>query len=341
VTGSPTWATGTGPRGCPAVARHGDEGFAGDESGLQQTEVVRRRREPSPVRCLYRQADRGRVTRGVRRAGIDLVAPGTGLRRQVGIVGEAAPEEEVALDPLDQRLNAALLVAGARITGLGMEAEFAGELQQGRGPHRLGGRIPTAGHRLHVVKDKHPGHPAERQETVDQPPEQRLLAHVAGEPDPGPAAVLEPAGQEVARDRRLLGKGEAPNLAPVHLEVLARQALEPDRDVPGRLQLRQFPPDPAHQIVKDGAPTGVRLRGVGARHFEDSNIRQPRADPLFDLPAIGFDLRLTPTLGRWLVHRLLQHAGNRRRTPSELGRDPANALAPFGHDLNRAALHLP
>jgi hypothetical protein len=153
--------------------------------------------------------------------------------------------------------------------------------------------------------------------------------------------VLQPAGQEVACGRRLLRQRKAAHLPPIDLEVFGRQPLEAERDIPGSLQLRPLPPDPAHQIVKDGAPTPVRLRRVGARAFEDSNVRQPVADPVFDLPSIGFDVRMTSTLGRLLRDRLVQHAGNRRPTPSQVLGDLPLTLAPFRHHLNDTALHLP
>src|SRR5436189_132466 len=59
-----------------------------------------------------------------------------------------------------------------------METELAGQLQEGRRPEWLSGAIPPARHGLHVVEDEHPWHPAEREETVDEAAEQRLLAHI-------------------------------------------------------------------------------------------------------------------------------------------------------------------
>src|SRR5690242_20833378 len=37
--------------------------------------------------------------------GVGVLQPGRGLRGQVGVVGEVPPGQEVALDPLDQRLR--------------------------------------------------------------------------------------------------------------------------------------------------------------------------------------------------------------------------------------------
>jgi hypothetical protein len=160
------------------------------------------------------------------------------LAGQVAIIGTRAPDQEVGLDPLDQRLDAALLIGRPRPAGLGVEVELGRQLQQGRVPDRLLLGVPTGGDRLHVVQDQHPPHEPQRTEALDQPAEQRRLPHLGREAHPGPAAVLESAGQEVARGRRLLGEREAAHLAPIHLQVLARQALKPTRHVGDGLRLR-------------------------------------------------------------------------------------------------------
>ena len=39
------------------------------------------------------------------------------------------------------------------------------------------------------------------------------------------------------------------------------------------LRMRQLMPDATHQVVEDGAPTGVRPLGIAARDFAHANIR--------------------------------------------------------------------
>ena len=277
VTGAPTWATGTGPRGYPAIASDGDQGFARNLTTRQETEILRGQREATALRRLRRQAtDRGDAGR-VGGSRIDGVTPRDQFRVQLGIVAEAAAEEKIALDPLDQRFDAALLVAGARIAGPRMKPAPRGypmrELQQGRRPHRLTSAVAPAGDRLHVVKDEHPGHPAERHDALDQPAKERLLPHIVREADPAPATVFEPARQEVACRRCLLREREAADFAPVDLEIFRGQPLEPDRDITHGLLLGQLPAHAPRELAEDGTPTPVRVLWIGSRQFEDSNIR--------------------------------------------------------------------
>jgi hypothetical protein len=79
------------------------------------------------------------------------------LSDQIEIVGDDAAGQEVPLHPFHQRLDAALLIPGSRIAGLGMEAELGGELEQGWGPDRLVAGVTATGDGLHVVEDEHPG----------------------------------------------------------------------------------------------------------------------------------------------------------------------------------------
>lgn len=156
-----------------------------------------------------------------------------------------------------------------------------------------------------------------------------------------PAAVFQPAGQEVARGGSLLGEGEAADLAPVDLEILGRESLEADRDVGHGLRMRHFPPDATHQIVEDSAPSGVGPLRIAACNFEDANIRQTHLDALLDLEAMGICPRGAPAWCWWLVDWLMQDAGNGGRTTTQFCRDLANALAALGQELHRAAFHLP
>ncbi len=160
-----------------------------------------------------------------------------------------------------------------------MEAELAGELREGGRPDRLPGSIPAARHRLHVVEDEHPGHPAEGDETVDEPAEEGLLAHVGGEAHPGPAAVLQAAGQEVARRGGLLGEGEVPDLPPVDLQVLRGQPLEAERHV-GLLLLLLFEAHPRTYPRKTlWPPTYGRGGSARASSSIRSAVSPSRAHP--------------------------------------------------------------
>lgn len=144
-----------------------------------------------------------------------------------------------------------------------MEAGLSRQLPERRRPDRLVSRVPATGDRFHSVEDQHPRHPPERQATVYQAPKERLLAHVGGEAHPHPAAVLQPAGQEVARRRWRLGEGETPDLAPVHLEILGRQALEAHRHRLHGARLLLLQPHAAHQSPEDRVPAGIRPFRVG------------------------------------------------------------------------------
>ncbi len=157
-----------------AVAQHGDEGLSGDLAGQAEAIVPRRHRQRLPCGRFLGQAFAGGDTGGCRGPGVGLLPPRRCLRRQVRVVGEDPPGQEVALDPLDQRLHTALLVARAGVAGLRMHAELPGQLEQSRCPQRLALRVPSAGHRLHVVEDEHPRRPAQLHQAVHQTPEQRL-----------------------------------------------------------------------------------------------------------------------------------------------------------------------
>jgi hypothetical protein len=145
------------------------------------------------------------------------------------------------------RLDGAFLISRRWPTGLRMEVEFGGQLQQRPMPDRLRLRVATSGDRLHVVEYEHPGHKPQRVEARHQPAEQRLLAHVVGEDHPRPAAVFQPTGQKVARHGLLLGERKVPNLTPVNLQVFAGQALEPNRHVADGLFVQQTQPLAAHR----------------------------------------------------------------------------------------------
>jgi len=107
----------------------------------------------------------------VRRSAIRHRQPLLRLRGEITIIAEDASGKEVPFDPLHERFNASLLVPGSRITGLGMEAELGGELEQCRGPDGPMGGITATGHGLHIVEDQHPGHERQREEAVDQSPD--------------------------------------------------------------------------------------------------------------------------------------------------------------------------
>ena len=254
MTGAPTWATGTGPRGCPAVARDGDERLRRDQARGEEPVVGRGRGQRPALGRLRRQAHERRLAGRGRGPGVRGRQPVDRLRGEIGIVREGATGQEVALDPFDQRLHTALLVAGPRVAGLGLAAALAGQLRESRRPERLSGVVPPARHRLHVAEDQHPRHPAEGGETVDQPAEQGLLAQVGGEAHPGPAAVLQPTGQEVACRRRPLRERELPDLAPVDLQVLRRQPREADWHVGRGLLLLLFQAHPADIPAENALP---------------------------------------------------------------------------------------
>ncbi len=130
-------------------------------------------------------------------------------------------------------------------------------------------------------------------------PRKSVSWRISGEPDPGPATVLQAAGQEVARGRGLPGERELPHLAPIDLEVLRGQALEADRHVGRGLLLLLFEPHPADIPAKDALSAGIRPRGIGARQLQHPLRRQPLTQPARDLRPVGIDLRAAIPLAAW------------------------------------------
>ncbi len=58
------------------------------------------------------------------------------------------------------------------------------------------------------------------------------------------------------------GEGELPNLAPIHLQVLPRQALEAHRHGGHGLRLRLGQSLPPHRLAEHGVPALVRTLRV-------------------------------------------------------------------------------
>ena len=70
------------------------------------------------------------ATTSVDSLGIDARLPLAALRRQVSIVDKRAADQEVGLDELDQRFDAALLIGRLRPTRRRMEIKLGGQLQE-------------------------------------------------------------------------------------------------------------------------------------------------------------------------------------------------------------------
>jgi hypothetical protein len=182
---------------------------------------------------------------------------------------------------------------------------------------------------------------AQGAQAVDQPPEERLLAHLRREAHPRPAAVLEPAAEEVARRRRLPGEREGAHLAPVHLQVLAGQPLEAHRHVRHRLGLAQLLPHPARVGPEVAAAARVGTLRVGPGQLQHAHPRQPLPDPRLQPGPVGVEPRAPPAAGRGAVDRLLEHPRHRRAAVPQRAGDLPLAPPALGQEVDRAPLHLP
>jgi hypothetical protein len=220
-----------------------------------------------------------------------------------------------------------------------MEAKLGGNLTEKGVPDGLARGVAAGGYRLHVVEDQHPRHKAQGTEAVDEATEQRLLAHVGGPPQPDPPAVLEPATQDVARRRLLLREAQVPDLAPVDLQVLARQPPEPHRDI--RLAPLQLCPDPPDPITEGGAPAGEGVLLVAPGQLAHAHDRQALSEPLLDLLSVAIDHRGPLPSSRPAVHWLSQDPSHGHPADAQLPSDRPLTLAALCQETNGAAFHLP
>jgi len=165
--------------------------------------------------------------------------------------------------------------------------------------------------------------------------------HVHGPAQPGPAAVREPAGQEVARRRLLLRERERAHLAPIDLEILGGQSLEADRHVAGRPLLIQRPPHAPHHLPKIAPTPGVGLLRVRAGQFQHPHRRQFLPDPSLDPRPIRVNHGPALPFGRRSIQRLAQDPRDGGRAMPHLACNLSDTLAMFGHQMNGAAFHLP
>ena len=261
------------------------------------------------------------------------------MAAQIVVILEGAAWEEVAFDPLHQAFDAALLVARAQVTGLGMKAKVTGQLEQRLGPERLVSSIPAAGDRLHIIEDEDPRNPAESEKAVREAAEQRLLTHIGGEADPTPARVLEATGQKIAGGRLLLTEGKLTNLTPIDLQIFSREAFKAERDISGKAVA--FEPDPTNHILEDAAAAGLGVVRIGAGEFQHTHGAQALLQPQLDLRSVGIHLGSTSALGRSLVDGFMQGALNSGAGAAEFFGDLPLTLAAFGQQLDRRAFHLP
>ena len=199
--------------------------------------------------------------------------------------------------------------------------------------------IAPGGDRLHVVEHQHPRHKAQRTEAIHQAAEQRLLAHIGRETHPYPAAVLQPTRQEVAPARRLVREREVANLAPIHLQILARQALKANRHVGDGLLMQQTQPLVAHGRPPHRTAAAVRMLRVLARQLHHPYAAESLLQPLNDLPAERIDARLPSPRGRLPIDGLAQCAGDRVLTAPQLAGNLAQALAALMQQMDSTAFH--
>src|SRR5438128_1215532 len=263
-----------------------------------------------------------------------LRAPRRALLRQIRVVGEAPPGDEVRLHEFDQVLDAPFLLGRVRITELGVEAELGGETGKRRVPSRLAVHRPAERHRLHVVVDARPRDAPELLEDRELPPEQPLEHHRRAPPDRHGAAVLEPRREKHAPHDRAPERDV--RLAPVHLEKLPGQALEPDHRRRGRcprLLVAMHVPVPGRRASRVGR------RRIGADQLEHPLDREAGVQPRRHGPVPrGESTRpRSPLVG--MVDRLAHHARDRPPLTPDLGRDRDVGQPPLLQVLDCTAGH--
>jgi hypothetical protein len=270
---------------------------------------------------------------GLRDLGGLVVLPRQALPGQILIVGEAPAGQEVRLCPLHQILDATFLLRGAGIAELWVKAHLRGEAPEGGIPPRLPRGVAAERHRLHVVEDPGPRHPAPALDDVEHRAQQGLQIHLRPPPDRTHAAVLQPPGEEDALDQGA-AQGD-PRLAPVPLHELARQPLEADHRCCGALALGSQLGDEA--IEGGGAP------GVGRGRILVCQLQHPGRgdrlrDPAAHRRAALLEGRDPPTPPGW-VRRLREDP--RHRVPVTSGeRDDARIELPLLlQELDRAPCH--
>lgn len=278
---------------------------------------------------LHRPAPMGLADLGVLRP-----VPGQALLGEVGIVGEGAPGEEVALHPLHEVLDTTLLLRGPGVTALRVEAHLGGEAPEGRVPPRGPLGLAAQGDGLQVVVHPGPGDPAPALDDLQLGAAEGLEVHLGPPADADQAAVLEAAGQEDPPDE-LAPEGD-PGFAPVPLDVLAGQPLEADdrgcAGGQGGAEVRHVP------VERRGAPRIGRGR-ITPDQLQHPADGDPLPQPARELrPPLIQGRRAAPAVaGR--VHRLLEHPGHRVPiTPDHLG-DGGVALPLLLQELDRAARH--
>ncbi len=241
---------------------------------------------------------------------VDPVEPTGQLLGEVGIVVKAATGQEVLLDELDQVLDRTLLVASARVTGVGVKAKLGGALTESRVPDGLVGVVTPKYNRLHVIRGHDPGHAAEGDKHGDEAAQQGLFAHLGGKAHPHPAAVLEAGGEEVAglTGKVRPGKGKTAHLAPVDLEQFAGQALKANRHLAGKALAELL--ERADIVVEGGGATCIGMLGVLAGLLEHALDGPVLVKPGLDQRRKDGNRTGALARGGLLVNRLTQDTGD-------------------------------
>ena len=127
-----------------AVGGDGDQTFTVDLHAINEAVLVRAGGERAKVRPFVGQQLGRRLLGGIGGAHvIAILEPGGALVRQVSIIIERAPGQEVAFDELDQIFDRAFLVGGSWRTDCREKAELGGTLLEGWVPNRLIGFVAT------------------------------------------------------------------------------------------------------------------------------------------------------------------------------------------------------
>jgi hypothetical protein len=203
------------------------------------------------------------TTRGAARTPrVGVLVPFGELQQEIGVVLEAALFEKRPLDPADQILDRAFLVAAARPADLGGNPEFDHDVDERGVP--LGDvavSVPLDGHRLRPIEHRQQRHAAEHIEVPDQGPYERLDLFVGHERHRDEPRILEPRRKKVSPARRPVHEPDV-DVSEVMLGKLAGKTLEPDQGP------RHRRPQCSDQIVDRRLATRVALQLGAAQQLQ-------------------------------------------------------------------------
>ena len=240
---------------------------------------------------------------------IDLHQPFVGLPGQVVVVEERAARQKVGLHPANQILDRALLIRASLVARFWLKIKLLCKLEEHRVPNRSMMLIAPERDCFHVVVDRYPHHATKALECFQVASQEGLQDHVISPHYERSTAELQAYGEVVASSRLLPQERKVADLPPIHLSILAGQALKAGELLDlGVFKLFPYPGDTG----KERRPSlRKRLLRVLTDHFKHALGRRVLFDPLPDLLSVrSRSIRSYGALIalRW---RLLQESGDR------------------------------